>query len=280
MSVHTAFRRCRLRVENARIQAERERLLEQMKSFMQMVSHDLRTPLTIINGHACLMQELMADGDMVLAQQSAESIERGVMQMNAMIDDLVESARLESGQLTMKLHPLTLPAYLPAFVSRNAGALQTERIILDVPADLAPVMADDGRLDPHPDESAHQCTKICDAMYPDPRAGAAIRARGYHQRARSSKRYPCRRISRTSLSASIAPKANAGRKASGWACISPGCCGSPRKGMSGWKAKWGRGARFHLACRWDEITSGSTGARSSPARYRVAPSRYIKYDEL
>ncbi len=89
----------------------------------------------------------MADGDMVLAQQSAESIERGVMQMNAMIDDLVESARLESGQLTMKLHPLTLPAYLPAFVSRNAGALQTERIILDVPADLAPVMADDARLD-------------------------------------------------------------------------------------------------------------------------------------
>lgn len=134
-------------MERVQATAERERLLEQMKSFLQMVSHDLRAPLTIIKGYVGLVQECMADSDDAVARQSTEAICRGVSRMDVMIDDLVEVARLEGGQLQLQTQPTALQEYLPAFLARNAGALIPDRIHLDLPAELAPVLADDARLE-------------------------------------------------------------------------------------------------------------------------------------
>ena len=122
-------------------------LQEKMRTFVQMVSHDLRAPLTIINGHAGLLQELTEHNDDPLAQHSAEAIIRGVKRMDMMIEDLVDAARLEGGQMRLKLQTISLPAYLPELLARNAAALQAERIRLDLPNDLPTVRADDTRLE-------------------------------------------------------------------------------------------------------------------------------------
>jgi PAS domain S-box-containing protein len=135
-----------LAMERMQAAAERERLLDQMKSFVHMVSHDLRAPLTIVNGHVGILQELVGR-DNAMVQRSADAIGRGIMRMDVMIDDLVEVARLEGGQLTLKPRPVALPEYLPAFMSRNAGILSPERSVLDVPGDLPLVLADDVRLE-------------------------------------------------------------------------------------------------------------------------------------
>jgi signal transduction histidine kinase len=67
--------------------------------------------------------------------------------MDVMIDDLVEVARQEGGQLQMTLQPVALATYLPDFLARNVGPLNTDRIILDVPNELPIVRADDARLE-------------------------------------------------------------------------------------------------------------------------------------
>ena len=56
-------------------------------------------------------------------------------------------ARLEGSQLQMKLQAVKLAEYLPAFLARTGGVLTAGRIIVEVPADLAPVLADDARLE-------------------------------------------------------------------------------------------------------------------------------------
>ena len=128
-------------------QEELERALEQMKMFVHMVSHDLRAPLTIMLGHVGLLQELLAGGHDEQAKRSIEAIGRGVKRMDVMINDLVEASRLGGGQLQMKLQPLALSDYLPAFLTRNAAVLALDRIALDVPTALPPVLADDARLE-------------------------------------------------------------------------------------------------------------------------------------
>jgi PAS domain S-box-containing protein len=125
---------------------ERESLLEQMNTFLHMVSHDLRAPLTIMQGHAGLLLDQVDQGDDML-RASAEAIGRGVKRMNIMIEDLVDVARLEGGQLELAVAPITLSTFLPAFLDRNAGVLSPERIVLEVPDTLAPVLADETRLE-------------------------------------------------------------------------------------------------------------------------------------
>ena len=71
--------------ERKQAEEERERLLEQQKIFVHMVSHDLRAPLTIIQGHVGLLEEFLAEADNAQARSSAEAIARGVKRMNIMI---------------------------------------------------------------------------------------------------------------------------------------------------------------------------------------------------
>jgi len=120
-------------------------LQEQQRVLMHMVSHDLRTPLTIIMGHAELMADRVSE-DLPLGKDVA-TIRRNARRLNAMIEDLTEMARLEGGQLKLQREPVPLTAYLPELLERLTGALAIDRIRLDVPEDLPPILADVNRLD-------------------------------------------------------------------------------------------------------------------------------------
>ncbi|MFB6243010.1 MAG: histidine kinase N-terminal 7TM domain-containing protein, partial [Halobaculum sp.] len=60
---------------------------EQLDQFASVVSHDLRSPLTVIDGHLELVREDVPDDSLAV-------IERNVRRMNEMIDDLLTMARV------------------------------------------------------------------------------------------------------------------------------------------------------------------------------------------
>jgi len=141
--------------ERERLLGEREaqltqlhRLQEQRELFIHMVSHDLRVPLAVVQGHAQLLQEdieAIHAEDMLLPSVSA--ILRGAQRMNGMIQDLVDSARFETGELQLHREAVDLHQYLPNLLERLRTAIDVSRISLDIAADVPPVFADYARLD-------------------------------------------------------------------------------------------------------------------------------------
>jgi len=125
--------------------SEFHEMQEQQRVFLHTVSHDLRFPLTVILGHVSLLQDLIPDDE--LARQCMEAVQRGTRLMNFMIDDLVDAARLEGGQLQLEPRPLSLADFLPEYLRRNAAALDTGRIQLSVDAGAPAVHADPARLE-------------------------------------------------------------------------------------------------------------------------------------
>jgi len=125
--------------------SEFHELQEQQRVFLHTVSHDLRFPLTVILGHVSLLEDLIPADE--IAQQCMSAVQRGVRLMNFMIDDLVDAARLEGGQLQLAPRPLALGEFLPEFLQRNAAALDVERIRLDIDDRVLPVHADPDRFE-------------------------------------------------------------------------------------------------------------------------------------
>ncbi|MHB9134664.1 MAG: PAS domain S-box protein [Armatimonadota bacterium] len=127
---------------------ELHRLQEQQKSLLQTVSHDLRTPLSVIKGYAQLVNRALEEqGVNGTIQQSLHAIDRGVHRMDVMIQDLVDVTRWERGQLELKREAVDVAGYLNDLLQRVNMVLETTRIAVAVPADLPEVAADYGRLE-------------------------------------------------------------------------------------------------------------------------------------
>lgn len=133
-----------LSVRDVTEEKERQRLREE---YVSMISHDLRTPLTVIVGQAdMLRRKLLKAGDGHLAE-NAEAIQQAGRRMNAMIRELVESACLEAGALELKKQALSLPDLVSGVLSRALSPEEAQRVRIQVADDLPEVWGDLDRLE-------------------------------------------------------------------------------------------------------------------------------------
>ncbi len=123
-------------------------LQQRQEDLLYIVSHDLRTPITIIRGHIDLLEQELRkrgiDGELGV---NTDTISRNVQRMNTMIQDLVDMARLEGQQFTLNLAVVELQRYLPDLLMRLRGILPVYRITIEIPEDLPPLRADYDRLE-------------------------------------------------------------------------------------------------------------------------------------
>jgi two-component system OmpR family sensor kinase len=124
--------------------ADRERTVQQMRRFVGDASHELRTPLVSLRGYAELyrMGAIQKPEDVA---QAMDRIEREAIRMSALVEDLLELARLDEAR-PLALAPVDL---LPIAqdAALDASASSPERRIAVV---LAAPAADDA---PQGDES-------------------------------------------------------------------------------------------------------------------------------
>jgi signal transduction histidine kinase len=118
----------------ARLQAatrERER-------FLGAITHDLRTPLTVIKGHAQLLRQRVGaiGGDAGrAADASAARIEQTSAQMADLLNELLESVRAGAGNLPqLRRGPTDLVALAREATARYAEPFEAHPIRLDAPA--------------------------------------------------------------------------------------------------------------------------------------------------
>lgn len=123
-------------------------LQAQQEELVQAISHDLRAPLTVIQGHAQMMLRGPESTSLgTRTRRSAEAIILASRQMNSMIQDLVDSTRMESGQLRLEKTAVNLEDFIAQMLDRLRGILDVDRIQVKVEQGLLPVFADRGRLE-------------------------------------------------------------------------------------------------------------------------------------
>ena len=117
------------------------------RDFVANVSHELKTPLTSIQGFAQAMLDGTAETP-AARQQAAQVIFAESGRMHRMVLDLLDLARLEAGTADLKMSPLDVPALLNATADKFAPQAQQAAVTLrvDVPTDLPVLIGDGDRL--------------------------------------------------------------------------------------------------------------------------------------
>ncbi len=122
---------------------EQERLRVE---FLAMVSHELRTPLTSIMGSAAAIMHSGADLDPAVVRQFVRIIGDQAEHMNALVADLLDVARIETGTLPVGLEPAEVAVLVDRARSGFTSAGGKNNVAFDVEPDLPLVMADRRRI--------------------------------------------------------------------------------------------------------------------------------------
>jgi two-component system phosphate regulon sensor histidine kinase PhoR len=109
---------------------EIEKVERTRRDFIANVSHELRTPLTSIRGYV----ETLLDSDPVSTQsrQFLEVIQANAARMTRLTEDLLTLARVESGELKLRLRPVSASALLHEASENFKEIVRTAGIVLEI----------------------------------------------------------------------------------------------------------------------------------------------------
>jgi signal transduction histidine kinase/HAMP domain-containing protein len=127
------------------IQLERANRLK--SEFLASVSHELRTPMNAIIGYTRIMLDGL-DGEISEQQElDLKRVAQAADNLLALINDLLDLAKIEAGRMEINLEDIHLPALVNEVLELGRPNAKSKGIELrsEVPTDLSPVWADRAR---------------------------------------------------------------------------------------------------------------------------------------
>jgi len=116
------------------------------RDFVANVSHELKTPLTSIQGFAQAILDRTA-GTPEAQKRAAEIVLDEALRLHSLVDDLLDLAKFDAGQVAIDLKPTDIAAVLDAVAERLALRAQEKRInLVRQQGPMPSVVADGDRL--------------------------------------------------------------------------------------------------------------------------------------
>jgi signal transduction histidine kinase len=137
-----------LQVQVLRDETEVEAIRRARDSVLANISHEFRTPLAAQLASIELLLDGLDNMPQAQVRELAQSLERSTQRLTALIDNLLESVRIESGQLSIRQQSVALSDVITE-AQALVGSLLTQRhqtLEVSIPDDLSLVSGDEVRL--------------------------------------------------------------------------------------------------------------------------------------
>jgi PAS domain S-box-containing protein len=119
---------------------------ELKRTFVSVISHELKTPVALIKGYVSTLRRSDAAWERSVMEDSLAVIEEEADRLAGMIENLLDASRLQAGGLKINLCDLSLPMLANTAVERFRTQTERHTITVDFPADFPVVLADESRI--------------------------------------------------------------------------------------------------------------------------------------
>jgi len=120
---------------------------ELQKTFISVVSHELKTPVSIIKGYAGTLRRKDANWSPEVLNEYASVIEEEADSLTELIDNLLEASRLQSGAFKLELtDEISLPRLVRDTATRFESQTDIHEFVISFPEDFPLITGDERRL--------------------------------------------------------------------------------------------------------------------------------------
>jgi PAS domain S-box-containing protein len=144
-------RRAALAMDNARLYRDAQIAIAARDQFMSVEAHELRTPITSINGFSELLRRELhgVAADPARINRYVDRLVSSGGRLGALVEDMLDVSRIQLGQLPLRLEPVDLAELVRRVAStyEEQGGEPRHRLVVTVPPGPCAIVADEDRLE-------------------------------------------------------------------------------------------------------------------------------------
>ncbi len=120
----------------------RKEAQELQTTFLSVISHELQTPIAIIEGYAGLLSEEGMDLPKDQMREKLKAIKEESRRLSEMVDTLLYASRIQAGGLELRREPVDVPSLIRRVAQRMGQISKLHAISVDLPSSFPTVIAD------------------------------------------------------------------------------------------------------------------------------------------
>jgi signal transduction histidine kinase len=118
--------------EMEKVQKQMERVDKSKSQFISVAAHELKTPITLIEGYASMMEDLVSSGKGVNLDSLLLGMSTGIDRLRSIVDDMIDVSMIDNDLLKLNYQPMQLAQMLEALRLDAEGTIKNRSLALDI----------------------------------------------------------------------------------------------------------------------------------------------------
>jgi signal transduction histidine kinase len=117
--------------EMEKVQKRMERVDRSKSTFISVAAHELKTPITLIEGYASMMDDLMQQGKGTNLDGLLAGMNTGIDRLRTIVDDMIDVSMIDNDLLQLNFQPTQIAQMLSALSLEMEPVLRTRQLAID-----------------------------------------------------------------------------------------------------------------------------------------------------
>src|SRR6266496_2215013 len=118
--------------EMEKVQKQLERVDKSKSAFISVAAHELKTPITLIEGYASMMEDLLQQGKATNLESLLAGMNTGIDRLRAIVDDMIDVSMIDNELLQLNFQPMQTGQMLEALHLEVKTIIRTRKLALDI----------------------------------------------------------------------------------------------------------------------------------------------------
>jgi signal transduction histidine kinase len=120
--------------EMEKIQYQMARVDKSKSGFISVAAHELKTPLTLIDGYASMMDDLIREGNAAALDGLLAGMQKGIKRLRTIVDDMLDVSMIDNNLLSLTFQPTQVEILLEQLKKEFAQIVGTRKQTLEIHA--------------------------------------------------------------------------------------------------------------------------------------------------